>query len=125
VKQFEIFINNRPGELARVTEVLGANGINIVAIASERTLKSMVRIITDDERSTRSALNRAKFEFEERQLIILNLTDRPGELAKIAKKLAKRGVNVDSIHILNKESGTTTLAIVVDDNEKAKEILRV
>lgn len=124
MKQFDIFVNNRPGELAKVTEILSANGINIITIASERTAKPLIRIVTDDERSTKSALERAKVPFKECPLIVLDLTDRPGELAKVARKLANQGVNVDSIHILGKKRGKTSIGLVVDKTDRAKKLLR-
>jgi len=125
LKQFEIFIKNRPGELARVAEALAANGINIVAIASERTRKPMIKIVTNDEQSTQSALSNGKFKFEEHELIVLELSDSPGELVKIARKLANRGLNVESIHILGRQDEYTRIGIVVDNIEKAKDALRL
>lgn len=125
MKQFEIFIKNRPGELARVAEALAMNGINIVAIASERTKKPMIKIVTNDEQSTRSALSNGKFKFEEHELLVLDLSDRPGELVKVAKKLANRGLNVESIHILGKHDEYTRIGLVVDNMEKAKDALRL
>ena len=123
MKQFEISINNRPGELAKVADALATNGINIVAIASERCENPIIRIVTNDELSTRNALNRTGFKFKENDLMVLELDDRPGELAKVAKKLARVGVNVESIHIFTKGSKSTNVALVVDDHKKAKEAL--
>lgn len=55
--------------------------------------------------------------------MVVELTDRPGELAKVARKLANQGVNVESIHILSKTKRLTTLALVIDNWEKAKNAL--
>ena len=123
MKQFEISVNNRPGEIAKVTDILASNGINIMAIASERCEKPIIRIVTDDDQSTRSALSKANMKFKEHEMTVLELTDRPGELSKIAKKLAKSGINVESIHILGKGSKTTSVALVTDNHEKTSEIL--
>lgn len=123
MRQFEILINDRPGELAKVTDALAMNGINIMAIASERCENPIIRIVTDDEQSTRAALNKANMKFRENELMVIELQDRPGELSKIAKRLAKSGVNVESIHILSKGTSTTSIALVVDNYKKASEIL--
>lgn len=123
MRQFEILINDRPGELAKVTDALAMNGINIMAIASERCGNPIIRIVTDDEQSTRAALNKANMKFREKELMIIELQDRPGELSKVAKRLANSGVNVESIHILNKRTSTTSIALVVDNYKKASEIL--
>ena len=123
MRQFEILINDRPGELAKVTDALAMNGINIMAIASERCENPIIRIVTDDEQSTRAALKKANMKFRENELMVIELQDRPGELSKMAKKLAKAGVNVESIHILGKGTSTTSIALVVDNYKKASEIL--
>jgi hypothetical protein len=123
LRQFEILINDRPGELAKVTDALAMNGVNIMAIASERCENPIIRIVTDDEQSTRSALKKANMKFRENELMVIELQDRPGELSKMAKKLAKAGVNVESIHILSKGTSTTSVALVVDNYKKASEIL--
>lgn len=123
MKQFEISVNNRPGEIAKVTDVMASNGINIMAIASERCEKPIIRIVTDDELSTRNALSKAKMKFKENELIVLELEDRPGELSKVAKKLAKAGINVESIHILSKGTTVTSVALVTDNVKKTSEIL--
>lgn len=125
LKQFDVFVEDRPGSLARVAEVLGANGVNIKAIASERAQsRPLIRIVTDDERTARSALDRAGISYAIRDLISLRLADRPGELGKVARRLARAMVNVDSIYILNKNGGFTELAITVDNPEKAATLLK-
>jgi hypothetical protein len=52
------------------------------------------------------------------------MTDRPGELGKIARKLAKAMVNVDSIYIIGKDGGTTDIAFTVDNIQKAENALK-
>lgn len=123
MKQFEISVNNRPGEIAKVTDILASNGINIMAIASERCENPIIRIVTDDDQSTRSALSKANMKFRENELTVLELNDRPGELSKVAKKLARAGVNVESIHILSNGTDTTSVALVTDNYKKTSEIL--
>lgn len=123
MKQFEISVNDRPGELAKVTDVLAMNGINIMAIASERCESPLIRVVTDDEQSTRTALSKAKMKFREKDLMVIELEDRPGELSKVAKRLAKSGINVESIHLLSKGKNTTSVALVVDNHKRATEIL--
>ena len=123
MKQFEISVNNRPGEIAKVTDVLASNGINIMAIASERCEMPIIRVVTDDESSTRKALSKAKMKFKENELTVLELQDRPGELSKVAKRLANAGINVESIHILSKGTSITSVALVTDNPKKTSEVL--
>ncbi|HUS56710.1 MAG TPA: ACT domain-containing protein [Thermoplasmata archaeon] len=125
MKEFDVYVQNKPGELAKVCELMGANGVNIKAIASERAQsKPQIRIVTDDEATARAALSKAGIPHELKDVIHLKIIDRPGELGKIARKLARVMVNVDSIYILSKENGMTEMALTVDDLEKAQDALR-
>lgn len=104
---------------------MGVNGVNIKAIASEREQsRPRIRIVTDDEATTRSALKRSSVPFELRDVMVIELSDRPGELGKMARRLAKARVNVDSIYILSKEDGMTEMAITVDNIKKAQTALK-
>lgn len=125
MKEFDVYIQDKPGELAKVAEILGRNGVNIKAISSERSKNEpMVRIVTDDEATAHTCLTRASVRFGQRDVLTVRIIDRPGELGKIARKLARAMVNVNSIYILGKDSGMTEMAITVDDEKKAKNALK-
>ncbi len=121
MKEFRIFVNNKPGELARVTEALAASAVNIKAIASEgATEKPFLRVVTTDAATAERALKTAGFAFELSETLDVDLMDRPGELAKIARRLARQGVNVESIYILGSRNGKTQIALTVSDMARAK-----
>ena len=125
LKQFDVYVQNKPGELAKICEMLGSQGVNIKAIASERAAnRPMIKIVTDDETTTKSALARTGIVYDMRDVIAVKMLDRPGELGKVARKLARAMVNVDSIYILNKENGMTEIAFTVDNVKKAEGILK-
>lgn len=126
MKQFSIEIKNRVGELARVTEILAESAINIVAIASESAgTKPMIHIVTGDDASARRALEQSGRDFKEQDILVVKVLDRPGELAKVARRLARSAVNVESIYIFGKVRGYTEFAMAVDDLVKAKKILEI
>ncbi len=125
MKEFDVYVQNKPGELAKVCEMLGNNGVNIKAIASERANdRPMIKIVTDDEMTTKSVLSRSGIGYDLRDVILLRMPDRPGELGKVARKLARAMVNVDSIYILSKDEGMTELIVTVDNPKKAGDVLR-
>ena len=94
--QLALFLDNRPGMLARVCEALAHTKINIYAIATSDTVDhSVIRMIVSD---TRKAL----LLFEERgtlavetEVIMIEGDNRPGSLAKISQKLADAGINIE------------------------------
>ena len=126
MKQFSIEIKNRVGELARVTEVLAESAINIVAIASESAgPRPMIHIVTGDDASARKALEKSGRDFKEQDILVIKVLDRPGELAKVARRLAREAVNVESIYIFGKVRGYTEFALAVDNLSKAKKVLEI
>ncbi|MCJ7517634.1 MAG: ACT domain-containing protein [Methanomassiliicoccales archaeon] len=124
LKQFEVYVQNRPGEVARIAEVLAKNSVNIRGISIDMApSKPIIRVITDDENSAKSALKSASLEFTEREVLVVSLSDRPGELAKVTKKLARAGINIESLFILGSKTNSEEVALGVDKLEKAQELL--
>jgi len=125
-KEFKVFVQNKPGELARVTEALAAGPVNIKAIASEfGNERPFFRVVTNDVTTTERVFKNAGLEFKLSDIMSVELLDRPGELAKIAKRLARAGVNVESVYILATKGGKTELALNVSNWEKAEEALKL
>jgi hypothetical protein len=82
-----------------------------------------VKIITDDELSTRKSLQRIGLEFKEFDVMLLDLVDRPGEIDKIAKRAAKAGLNIESLFLIGKKDSPAVLAVMTSDLKKAKDVL--
>lgn len=125
MKEFDVFIENKPGELARVTDALARSAVNIRGLATEkRGPRPLVKVITDDELSTRKSLERTGFEFEEFEIVLLDIVDRPGEIDKVAKKAARAGLNIESVFLIGKKDSPAALAVMTSNPEKAKGVLK-
>lgn len=122
MQEFKIHIKDRIGELARVTEALARNGVNIRAIAGER---NFVRVVTDDINTTRRALDEERLKYDLEEVVVVSLIDRPGELAKVARKLTDAEININSVYILGKKDGKTDVALVVDSVSEAVKVLGI
>src|SRR4030065_866153 len=101
-KEFRVKLANKSGDVARVTEVLQKEGVNIRTISTEPKAE-VVRIVTSDPDKTKQTLNRASLEFSERNLLVAKLDDKPGELARISRTLAKEGINIDAAYMLDRD----------------------
>jgi len=124
MKQFSVKVVNQPGEIAKVADALAHCAVNIRAIASERREGySLIHVVTQDESSTREALQK-KFSFNESELLVLRLIDRPGELAKYTKKISEAGINVNNIYILGGYTGKTEVAMGIDDLKETDKAIR-
>lgn len=121
MKEFKVYSDNKRGELARIAEALAQSSVNIEAIASENSHpEAFLRIVTNDVNTTKRALSRAGYKYDEKNIVVLDLIDRPGELAKLAKRMTRAGVNIESIYLLEK----ARVALAVDDLEKAMKVIK-
>ena len=95
-KQFTVWGQNRPGNLARITRAMGDAKVNISGIvASEARGRSPVRFIPDDAAKARAVFKELGLRFSEETVLVLSLADKPGALARAAEKLAAARVNID------------------------------
>lgn len=125
MKQFEISLPKKPSAMAGVAEALAANGVNIRGISSEVPGGKMVlKVVTDDEATARATLAGKKLKFTEREVLSVVMPDRPGEIAKLTRKLARKMIQVENIYFLSRMGGQTEVAFTSDDMEKAAETLR-
>ena len=118
-------MDDKIGELARVTEALAQSAINIRGLATDKLgPRPSVKVITDDEASTRKALSRAGFAFEESEVLVIGLIDRPGEIARVARKVAKAGANINSVFLIGKKGTPAALALATNDWKKVDRYLK-
>ena len=121
MEEFTIFVKNKPGQLAKVCDVLYRNGVNIESLANEgKREDGTIMIITNDAATTRRALTEARIPFEAKEVLVVKVRDRPGELAKLANKIAAENVNIESIYLLENEK----FALRVNDMNKVRNALR-
>lgn len=125
MRQFDIYTYDLQKGLTMVTEILARNAVNIKAISTEDVHEHIViRIVTDDEKTTKNTLDKERVNYKEREILGVELTDRPGELAKLTKRLSQANVKIESIYILGKDKGKTEIALGVNDIKRAMPLLK-
>jgi len=121
MEEFAVQVENKPGSLSKVSEILAKSGINIEGMATEITEnKGLIKIITNDANTTREALKKARLSFKVENVIVVEVINRPGELFKLTKKMANEKINIESIYMI----GSERFAIRVDNIGKAKLVLK-
>ena len=106
MKELSIVTDNRIGTLANVAEALGGVGINIEAIAAyEQGGRAVFRVLTNDATSARKALDKASGVkgIVVSDVIVTKMINRPGELGKLTRKMANRGIDLESVYIVSKK----------------------
>jgi hypothetical protein len=122
--QFVVQMQNRPGALADFANALAANGVDIVDIAGGGLGDVGYAIVTtDDEDTTRRILRDSGHHFAEGQAVIVEIEDRPGELATVTERLAAAGINIHGVVLVGRSATTVEIALTVDDPEHARRVL--
>jgi len=117
-KDLTVILEDRPGTLADVGEALGKAGINIDGLCGFPCEgKGTLHILVEDAAAARRALEEIGLEVRgERQVLILELEDRPGAFGDVTRSIANAGVNIDLIYAAT----NTRLVIGADDLSKAQ-----
>jgi hypothetical protein len=100
VKQLTISLENQPGTLAHVARVLADAKVNISALLLSSTAGSQgsAQVVVDDLRKAKKALEQALLPYTEGTVEEFELANKPGALAELTEKLAKKGINIDSAY---------------------------
>jgi len=125
MKDCSIQLTNHPGDLARVAQAFGRRGVNIKALAGISTGggSATVRILPDDIVVARSALEEARIRFEENEVHLVLLENKPGMVANVTNRLGDAGVNLEALYVTGIADDLVELAIASDNPKKAKKIL--
>ena len=119
-----VMAKNEVGVIGDISRVLADNEINIETISAEALDdKGTITLTADDHDGALRALTEAGFKTVTDDSLLVSLKDEPGALAKMAEKLKQGGVNIQSLHIVDRRGDYTTVAILPDDREKAESLL--
>lgn len=122
--QFCIAIMNKPGTLARLCRTLARAKVNIAAISiCENNECSWVRLVASPAATARAALSKGRFTYTTVSVLRLRLINRPGELARVAARLAKSGVNINYVYGSNSDAERSTLIVGTTDLNRAAKAL--
>ncbi len=125
VKQLSIFLHNKPGVLGTFCEELSAHQINILGLCVSDTVDhAVVRVLCDDPKKAITVLGDAGMLVVETDVLVVDLPDKPGILATLAKKLAKAKINIEYAYGTTDDSGGK-LVLRVSDAKKAIKLLKI
>ena len=122
--QFVVQLKNMPGALAVLAEELAARGVDLKAIGGGGLGDSghMIMTTADDE-TTKRVLDEGEYTYIEGESILAEVDDKPGGMARIARRLADAGVNIQGHLFLGRWGDRAMFAFVVDRPDLAKPIL--
>ena len=119
-----IAVENKVGRLEEITGIISKEGINIRAIvAYVENKQAIFRIITSDNLKTKEILLQKGLKPEAKEVVIVELPDKIGELYKMAGKFKEANIDLEYIYGTTTTAEVATLIFSSNNNEKAIEIL--
>jgi hypothetical protein len=119
-----VILHDRPGELARLGEVTGTAGANVRGLAAfTGESRGVIHLLFDDDDvpRARAALTEAGMGIaDEREVLVVDIEDRPGTLGELARELADANVNIELAYTT---FGGIRIVIATDDLENARAAL--
>lgn len=100
--QLAVFLENKPGALARMCRALEEEQVNILGLTVSDTVDhSVIRMVVSDTRKALHILEQRNVLVVESDVIMMENDNKPGGLATVAEKLAKAGINIEYAYLAN------------------------
>ena len=123
--QLCVGLDNQPGMLARLCGALKRAKVNIDAVSvADSADCCWVRLVASPAAAAKTALTRGHFNFCTQRVLRLKVANRPGELERIAARLAKAGVNIHYVYGSNADGPTSVLVLGVSELARAAKAVR-
>ena len=115
LKEIDLKLENKPGQLSVVSDLFGSNGINILAFyANTKGEEVSFRLIVDSPEKAILVLRARGYKLKVGDVIACEIPHHPGGLNSILRPLRKEGINIDYIYpcLSSLESGGFAILIV-------------
>jgi len=120
VRQISVFLENKIGRLAEITQILGNKEINIRALAiADTTEFGILRMIVDRPQKAYEALEKGGFTVSQTEVVVVEVEDKPGGLAQVMAILGKEGINVEYLYAFVAPKGRGALVVLKIEEKKA------
>jgi len=121
ITELFVVVENRPGALGELLGHLDKEKINIEAIG---LFQDVAKLSVSDVNRAMKALTRGRYQVEQREVLRLDLDNKPGSFAFVASRLGTAGINIDYCYsTVGKGQKTATVIIDVKDLDRAMSVL--
>lgn len=126
INQLSIFVENKAGRLANISEVLFEANVDIRAISIADTSDfGILRLIVDKPDKAVSALKNANIAVSVTSVIAIGINDKPGEFYKAIRILADEGIGIEYMYaFISREENKAFVILRINEENRALEILQ-
>jgi len=125
IKQISVFLENTTGRLGDVTGTLAKAGINIRAISIADTAEfGILRLIVDDHEKALQTLNAKSFRTRETDVVVVEIDDIPGSLAKVMELFQNLKINIEYLYAsLEGKSGKAVVIFKLENHVEGMQVI--
>ncbi len=126
VKQLSVFIENSQGSLAPFCDLLGQNGVDLIALSiADTTNFGILRTIVSDTDAALKVVRDAGYAVSVTEVLAVAVPDRPGGLAGVLKLLDDNDLSIEYLYSFVRSVGKDAVIIFrVEKPAQAYEVLK-
>ncbi len=122
ITEIFVILENKPSTLGDMCSHLAENGINIEAIG---VFQDAAKLYVKNINKAQKILSKLNYVTELRDVLRVDLENRPGALAEMTTKLGNKGINIEYCYgTLSKKGDAVSVILDVSDIDKAIEVLK-
>ena len=124
--QISVFVENKPGRMERVTDILAKANVNIRAFTVSGTYEyGVMKFLVDKPDTALQALKAQGISANKREILAILMDDRPGGLHRISRVFGQRKVNIeDAYGFVIEDKKRAVLVVDIEKIAEAEKILR-
>ena len=123
-KEISFTMPNKAGLLSEVSRAIAGAGVNITAICAYAMGNTAYFMLTTASNvKAKKALIPLSIAVEERDVVEVELLNRPGELQKVAKRIANAGIDIEYMYATAGASKSTTCIFKTADDQKTIKVI--
>jgi hypothetical protein len=125
-KQLCVMVENKRGALAELCSKLAEKAVNIQGLmVPDQAGVAPIRLVVHSIDTAKKVLDVLGIKYVEEDVLAVQVSDRPGALGKVTRKLADQGIDVKYAYgSIQKGTGKATIILAVSDVEAALKILK-
>ena len=124
--QLSVMAENKRGALAEICTKLAEKAVNVIGLmAPHQPGRAPVRLVVNDLDAAKKVLDHLGLKYSEESVLNVRLSDRPGAIGKITRKLADAGVDIHFAYAtILKGAGHANVIFGVSDVDAASKIVK-
>lgn len=125
IKQISVFVENVPGKIVEVSQILGENNIDMSALSlADSSDFGILRLIVNDPEKAYQVLRDHAFVVKQSEVIAAVIDDRPGGLTGVLQLLAGAKISVEYMYaFVGSQDGHAVVVLRTNDQEAAQKAL--